>query len=383
MENFVYCNPTKILFGRGVELKIADEIKAAGHKKVMIVYGQGSIVRSGLYDQVVRTLIKQDILFTDFGGVKPNPVLSHLREGISWAKSHGVQAVLAIGGGSVLDEAKAIAAGACSDEDIWDFFEGRAQIKKALPVFCILTLAATGSEMNQNSVITNELEKKKFSIASPHLYPKVSALNPELTFSVDAKNSACAAADIIAHLLEGYLTKENSVRLNDRIVESVIRTVMNDMQKILLNPEDYEARASMMWSATLALNGLTTCGLKNYSFPNHLIEHSLSAIYDVPHGEGLAIVIPAWLRRYGKDNPKPIERFGKKIFKTHDVESTAAALEAWFVKIGLKTRLSQIGVKPKELDYIADNIGMLAVLWRGMDKFYNKKNLTEILNLAL
>ncbi|HOI83616.1 MAG TPA: iron-containing alcohol dehydrogenase, partial [Campylobacterales bacterium] len=235
MRNFVFHNPTKIIFGEEAELNIIADIKAAGYKKVMIVYGKGSIKQNGLYDRVVRRLIKNELGFTDFGGVKPNPILSHTREGIEWARKNSVDCILAIGGGSVIDEAKAVAAGVCYEGDVWDFFENGVQPNSALPVYTILTLAATGSEMNGGSVVTNEEGQKKYVFSSPYLYPKASALNPEITFSVSTRQSAIAAADAISHIIEGYFTKKNNLRLNDRMSEAVVKTIMQDIEKILKN----------------------------------------------------------------------------------------------------------------------------------------------------
>jgi NADP-dependent alcohol dehydrogenase len=379
MENFVFSNPTKIIFGIDAELKIADEIAVYGVKKLMIVYGLGSIRQNGIYDRVVRRIIKKNINFIDFAGAKPNPILSHVAVGIELAKKSGVDGVLAIGGGSSIDTAKAIAAGVLYDGDVWDFFEGRAEVGASLPIFTVLTIAAAGSEMNGNSVITKEDEKKKYSFSSTHSYPKASALNPKLTFSVSIKQSACGIADAMAHLLEGYFTKQNELQLHDRLVEGVIKTIMKDAETILTEPENYQARSSFMWSATLALNGFLAQGLKEHSFPNHLIEHSLSALHGVTHGEGLAIVMPAWMRWMSEKNPVRFDRFAKKIFKKKNAHEGIDAFEAWLKKIGLSTRLGEVGVKKTDVEAMAVNANALAKVWRKMDKIYTKPALKEIL----
>lgn len=381
MRNFVFHNPTKIIFGEEAELNIVADIKAAGYKKVMIVYGKGSIKQNGLYDRVVRRLIKNELGFTDFGGVRPNPVLSHVKEGIEWARKNSVDCMLAIGGGSVIDEAKAIAAGVCYDGDVWDFFENGVQPSSALPVYTILTLAATGSEMNGGSVVTNEDGAKKYVFSSPHLYPKASALNPEITFSVSPRQSATAAADAISHIIEGYFTKKNGLRLNDRMSEAVVKTIMQDIEKILKNPRDYDARASFMWSATLALNGVLSAGLEEYIFPNHLLERPMSAIYDIPHGEGLAIVMPAWLAWFREREPKKVDRFCKKMFKKSGAEGVAA-FENWLKSIGLPTRLEDVDIPASDISKIADNAVMTAKGSK-LYKEYDKKMIEEILKKAL
>ncbi len=381
MQDFIFHNPTKIIFGDEAELKIVAEIKDAGYQKVMLVYGMNSVKTSGLYDRVVRRLIKNELKFTDFGGVKPNPVLSHTKEGIEWARKNDVDCLLAIGGGSVIDEAKAIAAGFYYDGDVWDFFENGAQPNSALPVYTILTLAATGSEMNGGSVITNEDGQKKYVFSSPHLYPKVSALNPKITFSVSPRQSATAAADAISHIIEGYFTKKNNFRLNDRMSEALVKTIMQDTEKILKNPRDYDARASFMWSATLALNGTLSAGLKEYIFPNHLIERPISAIYDIPHGEGLAIVMPAWLSWFREKEPKKVDRFCKKMFRKSGADGVTA-FEAWLKSIGLPTKLNDVGIPEGDIGKIADNAVMTAKGSK-LYKEYDKKTVEEILRRAL
>jgi len=381
LQDFVFHNPTKIIFGDEAELSIIADIKEAGYQKVMLVYGMSSIKASGLYDKVVRRLIKNELGFTDFGGVKPNPSLAHTREAIEWARKNSVDCLLAIGGGSVIDEAKAIAVGVAYDGDVWDFFERRAEPLSALPIFTILTLAATGSEMNEGTVITNEEEQKKYAFSSPLIFPKASALNPAITISVSKKQSATAAADAVSHILEAYFTKKNESRLNDRLSEAILKTIIKDTEKILQNQGDYDARASFMWSASLALNGILPCGLDGYSFPNHLLEHSLSALYDIPHGEGLAIVMPAWMRWFKEKEPKKVDRFCKKMFKKSG-EDGIAAFEAWLKGIGLPTRLEDVGIAATDIPKITANILTSAERSKSY-KEYDKKTIEEILRRAL
>ncbi|MFA6499361.1 MAG: iron-containing alcohol dehydrogenase, partial [Desulfurivibrionaceae bacterium] len=291
MFDFTFHNPTKIIFGAGKDALIGAELNAAGINRVLLVYGRNSVVKSGLLDRVIASLKTSNIAYTQFNGVDSNPLLSHAREGVTLAKRDKVEAILAVGGGSVLDEAKAIAVGALANEDVWQFFIGK-EVECALPVFTILTLAATGSEMNGNSVITNAETRQKYNIASPHVYPRVSILNPELTHSVPLNYTAYSAVDAIAHVCEGYFTKEPGTHLQDRLVEGIIKTVIETTNLIMADPSHATARASFMWTATLALNGLTPAGIGAYTFPNHMIEHALSAIYNIPHGAGLSIVMP-------------------------------------------------------------------------------------------
>lgn len=381
MEDFLFFNPTKIVFGSEAELKIVPHIKEFAPKKILILYGMGFVKSSGLFDRVVRRLIKNELFFTEFGGVKPNPTLSHTKEAIEWARKNGVDAILAIGGGSVIDEAKAIAAGYYYDGDVWDFYEKKAVPVRALPIFTILTLSATGSEANPATVLTNESEQKKYAFAHELLFPKLSAINPALTTTLSDRQTATAVADAISHILEGYLTKQNEFRLNDRLSEALLKTIVKDSERMLQNPKDYSARASFAWSATLALNGMLSSGLEDYSFPNHLIEHSLSALYDIPHGEGLAIVMPAWLGWRRQKEPKRVDRFTKKIFKKSGEEGVAA-FEAWLKSIGLPTRLEDVSIDTGEIPKITQNI-LLAASRSKLYAEYDKKTIEDILKRAL
>jgi len=381
MYDFEFHNPTKIIFGDGKETLIGDELKGAGISKVLLLYGQGSVKRSGLLDRVIASLNASGIAFVEFAGVVSNPVLSHTRKGVALAKAEEVEAVLAVGGGSVLDEGKAIAVGAVEECDVWEFFTGR-EVTRALPVFTILTIAATGSEMNGNAVITNEETQQKFNISSIHVYPRVSILNPRLTHTVPPDYTAYSAVDAIAHVLEGYFTKQPGTRLQDRLVEAIVATVMETTETILQTPDHAEARAQFMWAATLALNGLTPAGIGDYSFPNHMIEHALSGIYNIPHGAGLSIVLPAWMKWYLPHNPGQFERFGRTIFAVDSAESAITALESWFRKIKSPVRLGEAGIPAADIEKIADNAHGLAKLW-GIGETYPPQVIGEILKLAV
>jgi len=381
MHDFIFHNPTKIIFGPGKETLIGPELKAAGITRALLVSGRGSAQKSGLLSRVRGSLTAEQIAFAEFGGVASNPVLSHTREGIALAKREGAAAILAVGGGSVLDEAKAIAVGAVAAGDVWEFFTGR-KVEAALPVFTILTLAATGSEMNGNSVITNEATKQKYNISSPLVYPRVSILNPELTHTVPLDYTAYGAVDAIAHVLEGYFTKEPGSHLQDRLVEGIVKTVIECTGMIMAEPAHPAARASLMWAATLALNGLTPAGIGKYSFPNHMIEHALSAIYNIPHGAGLAIVLPAWMKWYLPQNPGQFARFAKEIFGKSSGEAGIETLEAWFAAIKAPVRLSQAGIPAADIEAIAENAHGLARQW-GIGELYPKEAIAEILRLAV
>ena len=356
MENFSFCNPTQIEFGRDKEKNIGKYISQNGVKKVLLVYGSKRVIEDGLFDVVIKSLKENGVDFIAFGGVVSNPILGTIQNAIKIAKDEQVDGVLSLGGGSVLDSSKAIAVGTLYDSDVWDFFLGKEQIKKALPIFDIITLAATGSEMNGYAVVTNEKTKQKFSIWSPLVYPKVSVINPELQKSVSKEYLVYSATDIIAHTIEGYFTAKIQPKYMSRQVENIIKTVIETTEILIENPDDYNARGEFAWAATNALNGTTTVGTAGFSFPNHLIEHALSALYNVPHGAGLSVVIPAWAKWYYKENEAQFIRFAKEIFGKNTALEGIEALESWFNKIGTPTRLNQFGLDKSNISDIIENL---------------------------
>lgn len=381
MEDFEFFNPTRIIFGREKEKKIGKILKKDGIEKALFVYGKSSIKDIGLYDKVINSLKKEGIDFIEHGGVKPNPVLSHTKEGIEKAKKNKVDAILAVGGGSVIDEGKTIAVGAKTDKEIWDFFKRGKEIKKALPVYVILTLAATGSEMNGFAVVTNEETREKLSISSEHIFPKVSILNPELTFTISGQYQAYASVDTIAHVIEYYFSGQYCPNLQNRLIESIIQTVMETTETILQEPKNYNARAEFMWAATVALNGLTRLGIKGGEFPNHMIAHSLGALYDLPHGACLSIVIPAWMKWYKDKNRTQFERFAREIFNSNTAEEGINNLKTWFKKIGAPISFKDVGISEKDMSIIVENAYNIAVVW-DMAKKYSSEVLTEIIKNA-
>ncbi|QOP40969.1 iron-containing alcohol dehydrogenase [Sulfurimonas marina] len=381
MNDFTYYNPTKIEFGKGKEKKIGTYIKEAGYDSVLLAYGTGSIKKGTLYDDTIASLKEAGVAFEEFGGIVSNPVLSKVQEGVKIAKEKKVQAVLGVGGGSVADSVKAIAAGAKYDGDVWDFFIQKAQITEALPVFTVMTLAATASEMNGNSVITNEDTQQKYSISSVHVNPLVSVINPELMATVSKDYLAYSAVDAIAHTIEVYFTAASHPNFNSRIVEAIIKTIMETTEILIENPNDYEARGEFAWAATQALNGLTPAGTHGGNFPNHMIEHALSALYNVSHGAGLSVVIPAWMKWYKEKNLPQFERFAKELFNLQDADAGISALESWFEKISSPVTLKQAGIPEEGIAEIADNAAELATLW-GIGELYNSETIAEILKKA-
>jgi NADP-dependent alcohol dehydrogenase len=354
MDNFTYFNPTKIDFGAGKEQLIGQHLADHGIRSVLLCFGSDRIKRDGLFDTVVQSLAAHGISVVECGGIVSNPVISKVREGVALAREHAVQGVLAVGGGSVLDSAKAIAAGARHDGDVWDLFIGKASIASALPVFDILTLAATGSEMNNGAVVTNEATKEKFAIGSVHTFPKVSIVNPALMQTVSRDYLVYSAADIIAHSIEGYFTATVQPAFHSRLVEAIINTVIETTETLLADPSNLAARGEFAWASTQALNGLIYSGTAGFSYPNHMIEHSLSALFNVPHGAGLSVVMPAWMKWYRDRNPAQFTRLAQHVFGVDTPEQGIAALEAWFDKIGTPTRLSQLGITRADLPAILE-----------------------------
>ncbi len=356
MQNFSFYNPTKIEFGKDKEKNIGKYISEYSIKKVLIVYGSQRVKKDGLFDIVANSLKEHNIEFVEFAGVVSNPVLSTIKDAIKVAKEQKVEAVLSVGGGSVLDSSKTIAVGTLATCDVWDFFTQKEKITKALPIFDIITLAATGSEMNGYAVVTNEDLKRKDSIFSNFIYPTLSIINPELQKSVSKEYLVYSAADIIAHSIEGYFTAKQHPQYNSAYVENIIKTVIRTTEILLENPSDYDARAEFAWVATNALNETTTVGLSEFSFPNHMIEHSLSALYNVPHGAGLSVVIPAWAKWYYKQNEEQFIRFAKEVFGKDSAIDGILELENWFNKIGTPTKLKQFDLDENSIAEIIENL---------------------------
>ena len=364
MQNFTFSNPTKIIFGKAVVAKLGPEAAKAG-QIALFVYGGGSIKKNGVYDVIIAALAKEGVAVVEHPGVKPNPVLSHVRAGIKKARENECDLVVAAGGGSVIDEAKAIAAGVKYSGDVWDFFCGKAQVREALPLFTALTLPATGSEMNSGCVVTNEETAQKFAAQGAALFPVISVLDPETTMTLPRAQVANGAVDAIAHIIEGYFTtKDADNAVTDEVVHALARSIIASTERILKDPADYNARASMMWSATLALNGLATCGYGGMNFINHAIEHALSALYDIAHGAGLAIVMPAWFKHHLETaGPARLEKFGKAVFGTKTAEETIQAFEDFFRKTGAPVRLSEAKIPAADIPRIAENAMGLIRLW--------------------
>ncbi len=383
MQNFVFHNPTKILFGKGKIAEIGEETVQYG-KKVLLVYGCGSVKKSGLLDKVKDSLTEAGAIISEHGGVQSNPLLSHTHSGIAIAKKDKCNVVCAVGGGSVLDEAKAICAGSLVDHDVWKFFTGKKSIKATLPLTTVLTLAASGSEMNSGMVITNDSTTQKFGFGNKHLFPKTSILDPSCTCSVPADYTAYGAVDAISHVLEFYFTREDSCTpVQDRLMEGLVINAMESCDRVLKRADDYQARADLMWTATLALNGLTAAGLGKVGFPMHMIEHSLSAFYNIAHGAGLSAIIPGWMKFRAASQPQRFAQFAERVFdiRNGSMQQKAAngieALESWFCRVKSPTTLTDLEISAEEIPKIADNAVALAKVWRMRE--YNQQIIESVL----
>ncbi len=351
MNNFEFQNPTRILFGKGAESKVG-EASAAFSKKILLHYGGGSIKKSGLYDRVTTSLKNAGVEWIELSGVMPNPRLKLVHEGVKLCKENGLGFILAVGGGSVIDSAKAIAMGAMIEGDVWDFYMGKGAPKAALPIGTVLTIPAAGSEASTGTVITNEEGWLKRAVNSELIYPRFSILNPELAFSLPKFQVGCGVTDIMAHLMERYFTNVQNVELTDRLLEATMKTLINQAPLVLQNPNDYDAWAELMWSGTIAHNNLLDTGRLG-DWASHDIEHELSGIYDIAHGAGLAVVFPAWMKyTYQHDR----NRFVQWAVRVWNVEMNVfnqdavviqgiERMETFFRSIGLGTRLSELGIK--------------------------------------
>lgn len=355
MFHFNYYAPTQVVFGKGTEEKTGELVKAQNCKKVLIHYGSGSVKRTGLLDRVKQALEKEKIAYTELGGVVPNPRLFLVKEGIELCKKEGVDFILAVGGGSVIDSAKAIGYGVANGGDVWDFYSHKRNAEGCLPIGVILTISATGSEMSDSSVITNEDGWIKTGYHSEYCRPKFAIMNPELTMTLPDYQTACGCTDILMHTMERYFTQGENMELTDSIAEALMRTVIENTKILKENPKDYNARAEVMWAGSLSHNGLTGCGNGGNDFATHALEHELGGVYDVAHGAGLAALWGSWARYVYKEIPERFHKFAVRVMGLEDtgnVEEMAVrgieAVEEFFREIKMPTNLRELGLTPSE-----------------------------------
>lgn len=386
MKDFTFYNPTRLTVGKGAIKKIGKILRKDNIKKAMIVYGKGSIIKNGVYDMVVNSLKENGIEFVEVKGIKPNPVLSKVEEAIETAKKENVEAIIAIGGGSVIDSSKAIATGRYIESSTWKIFTKEANVKKALPLYAVLTISATGTEMNGNFVITNEDGDMKWGANSIFAYPKVSIIDPTMQYSLPKNQIANGVVDTITHTLEYYFDGVQNNQITDEVSEAIIRTAINTSRVMIKDPEDYNARINFIWCSTMALNGISAVG-KTGEWSSHMIEHSLSAFYDIAHGAGLAIILPAWMKYCYKNDIKKFARFAEKIFDVKDGSNEEKALKGieklkeYYKELGEPITLKEIGVKKSDFRKLAENVS-LRYIPLGTLKKLEIEDIVKILEIA-
>ncbi len=359
MLDFIYNTPTKVYFGRDKQRLVGKIIKELGYKTIMLQYGKESIKKSGLYDEVMQSLSENGIKVIECGGVEPNPKISFVREAVKLAKREGVEFILAVGGGSALDSSKTTALAAKSEYDAWDIQSGKVPILDALPIGCILTHAAAGSEMSASTVITNTETQTKRGITTEFNRCRFAIMNPELTFSVSPYQTACGIVDMLSHTLERYFTVFDTVEITDSVAEGVMRAIIKAGKEAMQNPLDYEARANLMWASSLSHNGLTGCGRQDV-FTVHPMEHALSGIYDnITHGAGLAVLYPAWAKYIYKKAIPRFARFARNVWDVTEENDVAAArlgieaMQDFFVSLGMPSSLSDFGLDASVTEKLA------------------------------
>ena len=394
MYDFNYYAPTQVIFGRGVEERAGELVKKYGGTKVLLHYGGGSVKRSGLLDRIKASLDAAGVAYVELGGVVPNPRVSLVREGVALCRREGVDLLLAVGGGSVIDSCKAIGYGLGCDGDVWDFYDGKAKPQKGFPIGCVLTIAAAGSEMSDSSVITNEENGKKRGVNSDLCRLRFALMNPELTFTLPAYQTAAGATDIISHTMERYFSGEETAEPTDSIAEGVMRAVVEAAPRAVKNPEDYDARATIMWASSLSHNNLTGCGRGGHGrvgdWACHQLEHELSGMFDVTHGAGLAALWGAWSRYVMANAPKRFARFARNVMGVVEADDEKAALagiaayEDFLRSIGMPVNLRELGLEltDEQLDRLAWNCSFEDTRTIGSVRVLDRADMREVYRLA-
>ncbi len=387
-----YYTPTEVIFGHDAEAECGKMLSKNRAKKVLIHYGSERVVKSGLMEKITRKLDEEGIKYVFLGGAQPNPRLSLVRKGIELGKAENADFILAVGGGSAIDSAKAIAYGIYDEGDVWDFYTGDRKPEGALPIGVVLTLAATGSEMSDSSVITNEEGNLKRGCNSNICRPRFALLNPELTFSVPPYQTSCGTADIMMHTMERYFHAGKRLELTDELSKALVKSVIENGQKALQDPEDYDARANLMWASSLSHNGLMQMGNEQRGdWACHQMEHELSGMYDVAHGAGLAAIWGSWARYVYKEDPERFASFGETVFalkRTSDTEKdalqTIKAMENYFSSIHMPISLKDLGVNPsdEEIDELAEKATFFGRRTLGSFKILEKEDIIAIYEAA-
>lgn len=362
MINFSYCTPTRYVFGQGTEEQVGALTAQMGVKKVLVVSGHSSARKSGLLDKVLVSIASAGVATLELTGIDPNPTDDRVYEGIDICRREGVDGVVAVGGGSAIDTAKAIAGGVVYDGDFWDFYEGKAVMEKALPIGVVLTIPAAGSEGSGNSVITRKKDMKKISLRTDMaLRPKFAILNPELTFTLPPYQVASGIADMMAHIMERYFSPTDDCATTDRVAEGLLKAIIEEAPRTLANLTDYQPRANIMWAGTLAHNGVCGCG-RVEDWVSHFMEHEISAVYGVTHGAGLATVFPAWMTFMADHKPQRIAQFARRVFGVNDPDDRAAAMEGimclkgFYSSLGLPISFGELGIVNPDIDLLVKRL---------------------------
>ncbi|GHV38690.1 NADH-dependent alcohol dehydrogenase [Synergistales bacterium] len=387
MKNFMWWNPTIVIFGKGTIPQIAAQLSAIKAKSILLLYGGKAIFKNGVYTQVTDALNKSGITFVELGGVQSNPRIEKVREGVARIKAAAVDAIVPVGGGSVFDSAKAIAAGALYKGDVWDLFEGKAAIESALPIYGVLTASATSSEVNSIAVVSNQKQDKKTSINSPYLFPRVSIIDPSVQASMPESQTVNGGIDVMAHVLERLFDGAEGTGLIDEQGYAIIKSMLQIIPALRESPDDYDARSQYAWAASLGHNGSLSCGRDpRGDFSSHTLGHSLSLLYDTPHGASLAVMMPAWARYLYRDHPTPFARFAEAVFGIEggDEEDRAAAgideLESFFRSLGAPTTLRELNIPESDIDRLAKNASAFAPF--GALQSLTSEDILEIYKLA-
>lgn len=358
VADFTYYTPTKVVFGKNAEAETGSLVKMQGCKKVLVHYGSESAKKTGLLDKITTSLRNEGIAYVELGGVVPNPRLSKVHEGIELCRKEGVDFILAVGGGSVIDSAKGIGYGLYHGGEVWDFYSQKRPIEGCYPIGCVLTLAAAGSEMSNSSVITNEDGNLKRGANHDASRLKFAIMNPELTYTLPAYQTMCGAVDIMMHTMERYFINEDSMHLTDELSEGLLRTVVHYAKVLKKNPMDYDGRANLMWASSLSHNGLTGSGNAGRGdWAPHQLEHEMGGMFDVAHGAGLSAIWDSWARYVYEQNPERFARLGEKVFNItrtdNPLSDALRAIEAFhdfFVSIDAPTNFKELGINPSEAE---------------------------------
>lgn len=390
MNNFTFYSPTEFVFGKDTEKHTGSLLQKYAAKKVMLVYGGGSVIRSGLLERIKILLTESSIPYVTLSGVSPNPIDSKVYEGIALAKQEKVDFMLAIGGGSVIDTAKAIAAGVPYDGDFWDFYCGKSKVTEALKIGVVLTIPAAGSEGSGNTVITKLNGLQKLSLRVPEkLRPVFAIMNPELTYTLPPYQTACGIVDMMAHIMERYFTNTKGVEISDRLCEGTLISIIHEASIVLKEPQNYNARANIMWCGTIAHNG--TCGIGcEEDWASHFMEHEISAVYNVAHGAGLSVIFPAWLTWMVNHNVDKIAQFAMRVWNVPSMntpQETAREgikrLKGFWHSIGMPVNFEELGIQTPDIDLLVNKLHENKGEFIGNYVKLNKVNTREIYQLAI